>query len=260
MKKYDEYEVFTERLFRTLTRMHRDVEVKRNVRIDGNQNDVVMYHKMATLNYMTIIECKHYKRRVSKDAYRALCARMAESNASGVMVTTQGFQGGVIAKARKRRDVTLLEVNFARYNVQAVLHLSKRYIESVRYFFDHYAMTSSQKELVSRLMNSKERDGLKVFMPGGDQTTLGDLVNKLEIYEGEGEQHADFQGWYLQLPAPLNENVRIASASYTVRSKLMEGGKMSSSSIPQLKATVKNVITGKVDEYIIDDVFAGEHG
>lgn len=254
MNKNREYELFTKRLYKTLTRMHPDVKVEHDQVIGGNQIDVSWTYWLADVEYLTIVECKNYNKPVDLNCFRQLAYNMDVLRARGVLVTTVGFQVGVIEAAKFRRDVTLLKVNFEVEKDAATLNFGYSYVTNVQYNFDEYTSTQWQIDILHSLYKNGQAGYLTVFRDGDDETIiLGELQHYLATDVPDGLHTIQFDGIYVRLPAPFNEAIRIASATYTVETKNISRqlGIMLTADI--VTAHVVNQLTGEEYDLVIDD-------
>lgn len=77
-----------------------EVTVEHNKTLTGaskatRQIDVVLTHKLGPYEYLTLIECKYWHKRVKREQIDVLWASIQDLNASkGVLFTTKGFQSG----------------------------------------------------------------------------------------------------------------------------------------------------------------------
>ena len=77
-------------------------EVTWNENIDGRQFDVVMRFKMGFYDYLTLIECKDYKKPVKAEKVDAFVTKSRTARANkAIMVSASGFQDGGKKVARK---------------------------------------------------------------------------------------------------------------------------------------------------------------
>ncbi|EHS0389683.1 restriction endonuclease [Salmonella enterica] len=256
MNKNREYEVFTKRLYKTLTRMHPGAKVEHDVVIGGNQIDVSLTHSLAGIEYLTIVECKNYNAAVDLNCYRQLVHNMVELNARGVLVTTVGFQAGVIEKAKSRGDVTLLKVNFEIQKNAASLDVGFPNVVDVQYYFDEHTSTQRQFDILRKLYDNGQSGHLTVFRDCDDETiTLDMLHHSLPIDVPDGVHKTQFDGTYVKLPAPFNESIRIVSATYTVKTVSISRGLGMVLTADIVTARVLNQLTGGEYELVIDDDF-----
>lgn len=77
-----------------------EVTVEHNKTLMGNsgatrQIDVVLTHRKGPYEYLTLIECKYWNKRVKREQIDVLWASLQDLNAAkGVLFTTKGFQAG----------------------------------------------------------------------------------------------------------------------------------------------------------------------
>jgi hypothetical protein len=96
-----DFEVFVRDLYAT----HPDLDVEHNVIEAGKsgasrQIDVKFTHRAGGHTYVTLVECKRWKEKVSRDRIDVLASSMKDLNAAkGVMFTTAGYEPGAEAYA-----------------------------------------------------------------------------------------------------------------------------------------------------------------
>jgi hypothetical protein len=113
-----------------------DLAVEHNVTVIGKsgatrQIDVRFTHTVKTHVYVTVVECKRWKEKVTRDRIDVLAATLGDINASkGVMFTTTGFGPGAEAYARDQgidlflvRDLTDQEWGLPGRVVWFYLHI-----------------------------------------------------------------------------------------------------------------------------------------
>lgn len=67
------------------------------------QTDVKLTHRVGSIEYVTLVECKRWKEKVSRDRIDVLSASIDDLNAAkGVMCTTHGFEEGAELYAKER--------------------------------------------------------------------------------------------------------------------------------------------------------------
>jgi hypothetical protein len=92
-----------------------DVVVERNARLTGTSGaeraiDVLLRHQKGPYQYLTVIECKYWTRRVERTDVDVVFSTMQDVNASkGVIFTTVGFQSGALQYA-KSKEIALFKV------------------------------------------------------------------------------------------------------------------------------------------------------
>ena len=100
-----------------ITDLHRDgeLDVQRDVTLTGQsgasrQIDVLIKHKQGPYEYLTLVECKFWKKKVERANIDVLYAGMQDLNASkGVFFTTKGYQEGAEIYA-KSKGITIFVV------------------------------------------------------------------------------------------------------------------------------------------------------
>lgn len=199
MKEYTEYEIKTRDLFRTLVEETLDdAAVVHNVTVNNNQIDVMIDFSVAGIPHKTIIECKHYSHRVSKDTLRSVVYNMNKLKANAVIVTTKGFQEGVIEGA-KEDGVTLYQVNF-REELGAELNIYIPKLENLRINFDQ--LISSQKSL-SKLNELGQEVVGNYNVINKEMDIISTLNGFIEfvIQDGKlGKNIIEFSNHYIEIP------------------------------------------------------------
>lgn len=85
-----------------------EVTVEHNKTLRGNsgatrQIDVVITHKQGPYEYLTLVECKYWKKSVKREQVDVLWASIQDLNAAkGVLFTTKGFQTGAETYAESK--------------------------------------------------------------------------------------------------------------------------------------------------------------
>jgi hypothetical protein len=100
-----------------ITDLHQDgeLDVQRNVTLIGasgapRQIDVLIKHKQGPYEYLTLVECKYWKKKVERANIDVLYAGMQDLNAAkGVFFTTKGYQSGAEQYA-KSKGITIFVI------------------------------------------------------------------------------------------------------------------------------------------------------
>lgn len=256
MNKSREYELFTKRLCMTLTRIYPNVEVEHDQVIGGNQIDVSWTHRLAGVEYLTIVECKNYNASVDLNCFRQLAYNMDCLRARGVLVTTVGFQSGVIEAAKSRGDVTLLKVKFEVEKKGATLDFVIPRVANVQYIFDQYTSTQWQLDMLHDLFQNGQAGQLIVFCNSHDETfKLENLHSHLPTDVQEGVHTIPLDGFYVRLPAPYTVAIRIAYATYAVEKTNFSRQFGMTLTADIVTANVVNQLTGEKYTQVIDDDF-----
>ncbi|GFZ87255.1 hypothetical protein GCM10011531_18130 [Aquaticitalea lipolytica] len=105
------FERLAESIFKKLVRNPNFEKVQHNVMLEGidgkRQIDVLVSSSSFGFNYITVIECKDYKRRVSISDFDGFHSKLQDVKANkGVFISRKGFSTKVISKA-KRLGITL---------------------------------------------------------------------------------------------------------------------------------------------------------
>lgn len=132
---------------RLVADLHRTgtVTVERDVVLTGKsgvprQCDVVVRHREGLYEHLVIIECKHWRKNVSRLHVDALTATVADLNASkGVIMTSKGFQSGARDYAEHAgielflvRELTDEEWGLPGRKFHMILQLVRRTISGLR--------------------------------------------------------------------------------------------------------------------------------
>jgi hypothetical protein len=100
-----------------ITDLHQDgeLDVQRDVTLIGasgasRQIDVLIKHKQGPYEYLTLVECKYWKKKVERANIDVLYAGMQDLNAAkGVFFTTKGYQSGAEQYA-KSKGITIFVI------------------------------------------------------------------------------------------------------------------------------------------------------
>lgn len=100
-----DYELLTQKIYRAILDSEgvENIEVLHNVKIKGkssvdHQIDVFWEYRYAGVSHKVLIECKYYSEPVSLIHARNMLGLLNDiPNSQGLIVTTQGYQSGVIA-------------------------------------------------------------------------------------------------------------------------------------------------------------------
>ena len=115
MKTWEQYEADVERVIQILSRSQPDTTIERNVKLDGpdglRQIDILMRGVMGPFELTTIIDCKHYSKRVNVTTVDAFHSVMRDVRANnGAIVSRKGFTGSALRKA-SRLGINLLRAD-----------------------------------------------------------------------------------------------------------------------------------------------------
>lgn len=101
-----------ERLVAAIHRVEtQGADVRWNEVINGRQFDITLRFKLGLHDYLTVIECKKYKRKVPVEKIDAFATKARDVNANkAVFVSSNEFQSGCIPVAQ-RHGIKLLTVN-----------------------------------------------------------------------------------------------------------------------------------------------------
>lgn len=81
--------------------------------------DVTVRFSAFGVNYLTLIECKHYKKPVGRDKVQTLLAKVQSLGAQkGILYSTSGFQSGAV-KFASAHGIALIEISDGRSAVLA---------------------------------------------------------------------------------------------------------------------------------------------
>lgn len=117
---YREYELFVKDYFeKEVQKSFDNVEIKHQEdlkTVTGREYNIDLSYnfKIAGIEYLTIIECKHWKDSVSRDLILTVKEKANDLGAhKSVLVTTKGFQKGAIEYA-KEKGVGLIKITTKR--------------------------------------------------------------------------------------------------------------------------------------------------
>lgn len=65
--------------------------------------DALVTVRMAGMEYVTVVECKHQRRRVEGEEVDILAAKVERYGHKGLLVSTGGFQRGAVQRAKARK-------------------------------------------------------------------------------------------------------------------------------------------------------------
>ncbi|APS58383.1 restriction endonuclease [Piscirickettsia salmonis] len=102
---------------RLVADLHKDgeVDVLHDITLIGasgasRQIDVMIKHKKGVYEYLTLVECKYWKKKVERSHVDVLYASIQDLNASkGIFFTTRGYQSGA-EKYAKSKGITIFVV------------------------------------------------------------------------------------------------------------------------------------------------------
>ncbi|MFN8578198.1 MAG: restriction endonuclease [Candidatus Sericytochromatia bacterium] len=108
---WKDFELFVAELYKE----NDDIKVEHNITETGisgakRQTDVKVTHETKLHKYVTLIECKRWKKKVTRQTIDVLSASIEDLNASkGVIFTTKGYEKGAIEYAKhKNIDIFLV--------------------------------------------------------------------------------------------------------------------------------------------------------
>ncbi|EOB1204577.1 restriction endonuclease [Photobacterium damselae] len=112
-----DFELLTEKIFKEISSKHDDVSIRRNVSIkgiDGNrQIDLLISSKFAGCEFITIVECKDYNKKVDVKVIDGFHSVLQDISAhKGIIVSRKGFSSTAIVKA-KRLGISLFSAHQA---------------------------------------------------------------------------------------------------------------------------------------------------
>ena len=191
-----EYELLVRDLHQSLlsTSLVRSIAVQHNAKIRGksgafHQIDVYWEFEVAGVKYKTCVECKHYNRNVSKSAVATFVAILQDiGNATGVFVTTVGYQPGAMAMAAAG-SIRLLVVNHLLKSVSIQSHflIPDTMITNLKYDNDQVKSLLKTQGLQSYTI--KKVIGPRTLLHDGSGSpveTLRDYLNRSIHKDGEG--------------------------------------------------------------------------
>lgn len=112
-----DYEHLVYSIYRSLCEDERFTEVKHNQKLPGpdgdRQIDVLVTHLHAGTNYVTVIECRDFQRKLTVTHIDAFASKLLDVNANkGIMISRKGFSNTARQKA-KRLGIELCTVDIA---------------------------------------------------------------------------------------------------------------------------------------------------
>ncbi|WP_417508728.1 restriction endonuclease [Methylophaga sp.] len=137
-----EYELLVTELYQGMLNFdgYENLRVEHDVVIRGksgatHQIDVFWEFKFAGVTYRTCVECKNYKRSVTKNQVAAFSAILNDiGNANGIIATTAGYQKGAKSFAASH-DIRLVLVNHLLNSVNIELQMNTNHFSNVRFNF-----------------------------------------------------------------------------------------------------------------------------
>jgi hypothetical protein len=126
MQDYTQYEKIVKELLDAEIKAElnpKNYQIFHNKKYEGksgqlHQIDVAIEAKIAGIEILIIVECKHYNKKISMNEILVFTARIDDISAhKGIMVTTIGFQSGVekIARAKKIALVVVKDLIWRPY-------------------------------------------------------------------------------------------------------------------------------------------------
>lgn len=114
---YKEYELFVKKYFQKQLNKSFSENIpifhqKDLIAPDGNEYNIDLHYifKIGNVEYLTIIECKHWNTSINRDLILTLDSKRNSLKAhKAIMVTSKGFQSGAITYAKKN-SIGLLKV------------------------------------------------------------------------------------------------------------------------------------------------------
>lgn len=223
MNKDTQYEIYTKRLYQTLTQAYPNVQVLHNQKISGNQIDVCWKHNIAGVDYLTLVECKNYNKSVDLNCYRQLVYNMDLLKARGVLVTTVGFQLGVIEAAKCRPDVKLLKVTFET-SPGETLEFGMSRVNDVLVIPDLITTTPKQISEWKKLLINNEAYDLTLHNSSGEYiSTVNELVVEIiSDHKNSGWVTKKINDTYIKLTS--GASIKLDEIQYEVISRTIDFG------------------------------------
>ena len=145
------------------------------------QIDVLTRQSNGLQTVRTAIECKYWKKRVTRNVVSNLVTLLEDTNIEkGVVVSKEGFTSGAIALA-KQRNISLVEMrepNDADWEGQIkTIHLTLHI--SMPDFYD-LEFVQPPQQAGERVQFTVSGQDLTIMEPGKEPTTLDQVVNNVE--------------------------------------------------------------------------------
>ncbi|HHO6713367.1 TPA: restriction endonuclease [Klebsiella variicola] len=253
-----EYEKTIKDLYKTLLKMYPgSIDVKHNVKLGGNQIDVMWEHELADVRYKTIVECKQYTKPVSKNVVRQVHDTMQYLKATGIIVTTSKFQSGAIELAREYKNIHLLKVNFfKRKGATLEMYITEKMEPMI--VFDE--LTSSQTALQSLYeMDKSLVSSLSVINDKKEHLySLGEFMEFTTSDAHEGENVVPFENHYISIFDGVYLRIKQVEFKTIYKNMLPEFAKDCAPTEIKTIAKVTNVITGEEKEIELEDFWYEE--
>jgi len=191
-----EYELLARDLHQSLlnTSLVRSISVAHNAKILGksgavHQIDVYWEFELAGVKYRTCVECKHHNRKISKSAVAAFVAILNDiGNATGVFVTTLGYQPGARAMAEVG-NIRLLVVNHVLKSVSIQSHflIPETEITNLKYDNDQVKDLLQRQGLQSYTIQRRIGPQTQLHNESGVPTeTMREYLDRSINSDGEG--------------------------------------------------------------------------
>lgn len=252
MNENTKYEKNTQQLYRTLLKpFSKNIEVLHDVVINNNQIDVMWEHELAGVKHRTIVECKRHSSPISLNTLRAFITNMNELKANGIIITTTGFQAGVIEKAKEYGNVQLLKVTFKKKN-GATLDIVHSKIENFTIQFDE--LTSTQEDLGLFFHLNLEEENLSIINSQREHIlSLSEFYEQISNDVSEGHKEIEISDKYILLPQ--GSAIRIKNVEYDVINTSILPKSMRDFSPVEIKtiALIEDIITGDKKEVQVDN-------
>jgi hypothetical protein len=111
--------------------------------------DIAYRFRVANVDYLTVVECKHWHRRVGRNVVAALKTLVMDVGAhKGLIVSTVGFQRGAIGLALKNGIGLLKVTDNQRDQPEVVAHFEGPIADSL-WHLSHYSRLSTLKGRIS---------------------------------------------------------------------------------------------------------------
>lgn len=252
MNKDKQYELYTQRLYQTLTKAYPNVEVLHNQTICGNQIDVCWRHNVAGVSFLTLVECKNYNKAVDLNCFRQLVYNMDALKARGVLVTTVGFQSGVIEAAKSRPDVKLLKVTFEA-SPGETLEFGITRVNDILICPDPVITTDEQLREWKYILKNGQAGDLILHQANGDYiNTVDEFVREVtSCHEGEGWVSKVIDDAYIRINSDVS--IKLHEIHYEILTKSFEFGGILQAT--KVIANVQDILTGATFTYRVEDFF-----
>jgi ribosomal protein S24E len=202
-----EYELFVKELYQKMIEKqnHKNIEVKHNIKLTGkskatHQIDVYWSTNIANVEQHYCVECKHWKHEVKKSDIASFISVLKDiGNASGVYVTTKGYQNGAKLLA-EQNNIKLITAKKIIKRYTSYLRVGMPSYDNVQVEFEDL---DNEKTTLINSYKQPIREEVQLFNSEGvTQGSLTDMINHLN-YEKDGFVIEDMKKYYIKIQGDL---------------------------------------------------------